>query len=214
MSSLNELDFNEAGEWPLVTKISFIASVCCLFWVAGYFFLVKDKLYMLDTRQKEEVSLKQTFVIKRAKAVNLEAYKAQMLEMETNFSSMLQQLPSKSDVADLLSDISRTGKVHGLEFELFKPQSEQPQNFYAELPIQMQVTGSYHQFGGFISSVAALPRIVTLHDFQIKPASAPNNSENINLTAGTLSMHITAKTYRYLDESEIILVQDEKGATP
>jgi type IV pilus assembly protein PilO len=116
-----------------------------------------------------------------------------MKEMRVVFSSMLQQLPRKSEVADLLIDISRTGLVNGLEFELFKPESERPVDFYAELPISMRVTGNYHQFGEFVSAIAALPRIVTLHNLTMSPVAE---------ASGKMTMDITAKTYRYFDEEE------------
>ena len=143
--------------------------------------------------EQKEQDLKIDFEKKQARAVNLDAYKEQMNEMRVVFKSMLQQLPRKSEVADLLIDISRTGLVNGLEFELFKPESERPVDFYAELPISMKVTGNYHQFGEFVSAVAALPRIVTLHNLTMSPLSE---------SSGNMTMNITAKTYRYFDEEE------------
>ena len=191
LSSLSELDINESGEWPRLIKVLAITLLCVLVWVGGYYYIIKDKEIALAAAVQKEVSLKQTLEIKYAKAVNLEAYKEQMKEMKVVFSSMLQQLPRKSEVADLLIDISRSGLVNGLEFQLFKPGGEHPVDFYAELPIQMTVIGSFHQFGEFVSAVAALPRIVTMHNLTLTPMD--NGSDD-------MTMNITAKTYRYFDE--------------
>lgn len=190
--SLSELDFNESGEWPTSIKTIAIVLMCIVIWAAGYYFVINDKKIELEGLEQKEVQLKSSFEIKQAKAANLEAYKEQMKEMKVVFSGMLQQLPRKSEVADLLIDISRTGLVNGLEFELFKPEGERPIDFYAELPISMNVTGTYHQFGEFVSAIAALPRIVTLHNFTLTPLGE----------SGKMSMTITAKTYRYFDEQD------------
>jgi len=192
LSSLNDLDFNESGEWPLPIKIIAILLLCAVVWGAGYHFIIKDKQTELAKLEQTEVKLKADFEDKQDKAVNLDAYKAQMVDMKVTFSSMLKQLPQKNEVADLLIDISRTGLINGLEFELFKPGAEHPIDFYAELPITMTVTGTYHQFGAFVSDVAALPRIVTLHDLSMTPLGKD--------AGGKMTMGITAKTYRYLDE--------------
>ncbi|OUR72461.1 pilus assembly protein PilO [Methylophaga sp. 41_12_T18] len=189
--SLDELDFNESGEWPLPIKIVAIILLCAAVWGAGFYFVIKDKQIELESLEQKEQQLKKSFEAKTAKAINLEAYKEQMIEMRTVFSSMLKQLPRKSEVADLLIDISRTGLINGLEFELFKPEGERPIDFYAELPISIKVTGDYHQFGEFVSGVAALPRIVTMHNLTLKP---------IGKDGGKMSMDITAKTYRYFDQ--------------
>ncbi len=193
ISSLSDLDFNESGEWPLSFKIIAIILICLVVWGAGYYFIIKDKRAELITLEQKELALRQSFESKQAKAVNLEAYKEQMKEMEVMFSGMLQQLPRKNEVSDLLLDISRTGLINGLEFELFKPEGERPIDFYAELPITMRLTGKYHQFGEFVSGVAALPRIVTLHNFKMGPLNKDN---------GMMTMDVTAKTYRYFDEQD------------
>lgn len=193
LSSITELDFNESGEWPTPIKIVAAILICLLVWAGGYYFILKDKQAELTKLEQKEVELKQIFEIKQAKAVNLEAYKEQLAEMRVMFSSMLEQLPKKSEVPDLLVDITRTGLINGLEFELFKPEGERPVDFYAELPIQMTVTGTYHQFGEFVSGVAALPRIVTLHDISMGP---------MNQATGKMTMNITAKTYRYFDDDK------------
>ena len=200
MSDLNDLDFHDIGSWPTVAKAGAIAIVCGLLLGAGYYFDTQDQLDQLNRHERKEKELKDVFKTKANKAANLEAYKQQMVDMEQSFGAMLKQLPSKTEVAELLVDISQTGLASGLEFELFKPQGETPREFYAELPIQLRVVGDYHEFGTFVSGVAALPRIVTLHDFSIAP-----NQE------GRLVMEATAKTYRYLDDDELA-AQEAKNA--
>lgn len=191
LSSINDLDFSESGEWPLPIKALSILLLCVLIWGGGYYFILKDKKVELEALEQKEVELRASFEAKQAKAANLKAYKEQLAEMKVMFASMLEQLPKKSEVPDLLVDISRTGLINGLEFELFKPQGERPVDFYAELPITMKVTGTYHQFGRFVSGIAALPRIVTLHDLKMGP---------LNENTGKMTMDITAKTYRYFDD--------------
>jgi type IV pilus assembly protein PilO len=193
LSSLSELEFNESGEWPLPVKIIAILLICAVIWGGGYYFLLKDKQIELESLEQKEVQLKQTFETKQAKAVNLEAYKQQLAEMKVMFASMLEQLPKKSEVPELLVDVTRTGLINGLEFELFQPQGERPIDFYAELPIQMTVTGNYHQFGEFVSGLASLPRIVTLHDLKLGPLDVSN---------GKMTMNVTAKTYRYFEDGD------------
>jgi type IV pilus assembly protein PilO len=193
MSSISELDFNESGEWPLPIKVISIVLICLVMWGAGYYFLLKDKKVELESLEQKEVELKKTFETKQAKAVNLEAYKEQLAEMKVMFASMLEQLPRKSEVPELLVDVTRTGLINGLEFELFQPQGERPIDFYAELPIQMTVTGNYHQFGQFVSGLASLPRIVTVHDLKLGPLSEDT---------GKMTMNLTAKTYRYFDDGD------------
>ncbi|HLA75277.1 MAG TPA: type 4a pilus biogenesis protein PilO [Gammaproteobacteria bacterium] len=189
LSELNNLDIHNVGNWPLPARAIIIALLCIMVLGAGYWYDTQDQLQLLQETQAKEQELRQSFETKQAKAANLDAYKKQMEEMKQSFGAMLRQLPSKAEVADLLVDISQTGLASGLEFELFSPKAEVTKDFYAELPIAIRVTGSYHQLGNFISSVAALPRIVTLHDIGIHPASD-----------NKLVMDVTGKTYRYLDE--------------
>lgn len=194
LSSLSELDFNESGEWPFVVKMIAIILLCISVWGAGYYFIINDKKVTLATAEKEEGKLKKAFEFKQAKAVNLESYKKQMEEMKVTFSSMLQQLPRKNEVADLLVNISSAGLINGLNFNLFKPSGERKVDFYAELPIEMSVIGTYHQLGEFVSAVASLPRIVTMHNLTLTPLGGKSGADN------KMTMKITAKTYRYFDD--------------
>ena len=194
---LNNLDISNIGSWPLIVKGVLIAIVAVAVLAAGYFLDIQVQQENLDRIITEEKRLKGDFEIKQAKASNLDAYKAQMVEMEDSFGAMIRQLPSKTEVEDLLVDISQTGLASGIEFLLFKPLKEKHIEFYAELPITLKMTGDYHQFGEFVSGIAALPRIVTLENISIN--SAKGKSGNLTI----LTMDVTAKTYRYLDESEV-----------
>jgi len=158
----------------------------------GYYFHLQDLQLQLEQQRAQEESLKQQFSTKAFQAANLEAYKEQMTEMETSFGALLRQLPSDTEVPGLLEDITRTGLGSGLEFEEIKLQPENTQQFYIELPINIKVIGSYHDLATFVSGVASLPRIVTLHDFEIKPEKSD--------AAAKLQMSIVAKTYRYNDK--------------
>jgi len=188
----SELDFNNVGSWPAAVK--FIAGVLLLLAVIalGYNFHLKDLQVQLEGKQAEEVSLKEQFSSKAFQAANLDSYKEQMQEMEVSFGALLKQLPSDTEVPGLLEDITRTGLGSGLEFEEIKLMPEVAQQFYIELPIQIKVVGSYHDLATFVSGVASLPRIVTLHDFDLIPAVAGSSSK--------LRMNILAKTYRYNDK--------------
>ncbi|HEB98821.1 MAG TPA: pilus assembly protein PilO [Thiotrichales bacterium] len=189
---LNDLDLSDIANWPLPVRIFVIALAFVVVLFLGYWFDIKDQQLQLEQAEKKEEELKAAFERKAAKAANLEAYEQQLEEMRQSFGTMLRQLPNKTEVADLLVDVSQTGLASGLEFELFKPQGEIPKEFYAELPISIRVRGRYHEFGEFVSGVAALPRIVTVHDIAIKPDEQ----------SGELVMDLTAKTYRYLEEDE------------
>lgn len=189
LQELNDLDFNNIGNWPVPAKAFIVLLLCVGVAVGWYYFNTEQQLIDLDTVEKKELSLRTEFESKQAKAVNLEKYKKQLEEMKQSFGAMLRQLPNKTEVADLLVDVSQTGLAAGLEFELFDPQDEVPREFYAELPIKLQVFGNYHELGSFISGLAALPRIVTIHDVTVTPRSGD-----------VLVMSATAKTYRYLEE--------------
>ena len=189
---INDLDFKSAGTWPLAIKIIVWVLVLAVIIFLGYYLHLND---MLDERarvEKKEVELKQEYESKAFKAANLHVYRKQMEDMEKSFGALVKQLPSDTEVPGLLEDITHTGLGSGLEIDSIKLQPEQSAEFYIELPIEIEVRGGYHDLGSFVSGVASLPRIVTLHDFDIKPTES----------GGLLAMTITAKTYRYNDEEE------------
>ncbi|MDF3936493.1 type 4a pilus biogenesis protein PilO [Pseudomonas citronellolis] len=188
---INDLDFSNVGSWPAAVKVVAGALLMVLVLVLGYQFHLSDLRSELDQRRAEEDTLKQQFATKAFQAANLDAYKTQMKEMEESFGALLRQLPSDTEVPGLLEDITRTGLGSGLEFEEIKLLPEATQQFYIELPIQISVVGGYHDLATFVSGVSSLPRIVTLHDFEIKPVSADSTTK--------LRMTILAKTYRYND---------------
>jgi type IV pilus assembly protein PilO len=192
---LNDLDLNNVGSWPAAVK--FIAGALLLIAVVafGYNFHLKDLQAQLDGKRAEEAALKEQFSSKAFQAANLDAYKDQMQEMEVSFGALLKQLPSDTEVPGLLEDITRTGLGSGLEFEEIKLLPEAAQQFYIELPIQITVVGSYHDLATFVSGVASLPRIVTLHDFNLVPVNVDTSSK--------LRMSILAKTYRYNDKGGV-----------
>jgi type IV pilus assembly protein PilO len=190
---LNELDLTNIARWPAAARAVVIIFIMGGVIFLGYWFHTKDQLVQLEEAEQHEMDLKVIFEKKAQQAANLEAYEQQLEDMRESFGAMLRQLPNKTEVADLLVDVSQTGLASGLEFELFKPQAELPREFYAELPINIQVIGRYHEFGDFISGVAALPRIVTVHDINVSPRAKDGS---------LLVMNLTAKTYRYLEEDE------------
>jgi len=194
LSDLNELDFNNIGSWPMAARLVLIGIIFVAVLGLGYWFDTQSQLDDLKRAQTKERELKRVFEHKAAKAANLKAYEKQLADMRRSFGAMLRQLPNKTEVADLLVDVSQTGLASGLEFELFKPQKEIPKDFYAELPISIRVHGDYHEFGAFVSGVAALPRIVTIHDIKISPVKDKNSKY-------PLVMNLTAKTYRYLEHN-------------
>ncbi len=190
LSELNDLTLDNVGEWPAWIRGIVVLALCGALVAAGYYYHVKDLYADLGRVEKEELSLRQQFEKKQAKAVNLDAYREQLKEIQESFGAMLRQLPDRTEVAALLVDVSQTGLAAGLEFELFQPMPEVKKDFYAELPIKIRVVGDYHEFGEFVSGLAALPRIVTVHDVKI---SRRQDSDK-------LVMEATAKTYRYLEE--------------
>ena len=190
--NLNELDFNDAGNWPTPFKGVAALLIVILLVGAGYWFHIQHKIEEYEQVAAKEQELKDRYVSRARMAANLELYREQLAEIEERFGSMLGQLPSRSEVAELLIDITQTGIASGLEFELFRPGQEQRHEFYAELPIQVRVSGSYHELGDFIGGVGALPRIVTMHDVSLQRGSER-----------AVVMEVTAKTYRYLEDDEL-----------
>jgi type IV pilus assembly protein PilO len=209
LAQLRNIDFNDVARWPKALKVVAVGLIAVVVLGAGLWFDTRQQFEQLDSARRQEKTLKDDFVVKQGKAANLDAYKAQMEEMRRSFGAMLRQLPSKTEVAELLVDISQTGLQNGLEFELFKPEGEKPADFYAELPIKIKVAGGYHEFGRFVSDVAALSRIVTLQDFAISiPTQSKGSKTATSDSAAPLVMEVTAKTYRYL-EGEKLLKEDE-----
>lgn len=210
LSQLREIDFNDVARWPRPVKAAAIVLLSVAVLGAGLWLDTRKQFETLEKTRQQEKTLKDEFLVKQAKASNLDSYKAQMEEMRRSFGTMLRQLPSRTEVAELLVDVSQTGLQSGLEFELFRPEAERPADFYAELPIRMKVTGSYHEFGRFVSDVAALSRIVTLQDFTIgmRQSSTGSRDPKARITDDPLVMEVTARTYRYLEDEEL-LQEDE-----
>jgi type IV pilus assembly protein PilO len=194
IEQLRTLDPRDVGRWPMPVRGFFIALAFAVLAAAGWwFFIWDDDRPVLQKAEATELELRSQFEAKQQRAANLDAYKAQLAEMERSFGAMLRQLPGKTEVGNLLVDISQTGLASGLQEKLFQPAGEQGKGFYAELPIHIRLVGSYHEFGSFVSGIAALPRIVTLHDIQITPVDATKGYDN-------LIMDVTAKTYRYIED--------------
>lgn len=194
LDELDVEDLKKIGTAPLPIKIAIIVILCIALLVAGYFLDTTQQQIDLEKVIAEEQQLRQIFAGKQAKAANLEAYKQQLEEMRTSFGTLLRQLPNETEIETLLTDISQTGISAGLDIDYFKPEGLRPKEFYSEYPIKLKVTGRYHEFAEFISGVAALPRIVTVQEIEIKP-SGPKSGVK-------LTMELTAITYQYLDESK------------
>ena len=190
--NFKNLDPNNPGQWPLLVQMVVFAVVFVLILAAGWKFDWSGQREQIASLSKKEVSLKETFEKKQKKAANLGPLKDQMKEMQESFGDMLRQLPNKTEVGDLIVDISQQGLAAGLKFDLFKPGGEKPSEFYATLPINISVRGTYHQLGEFVSGVASLPRIVTIHNINIKPAGKGDSD--------ILTMSAIAQTYRALDD--------------
>lgn len=202
-ASFSGVNWNNPGSWPLVVKLSFYAGAFAVVMAVVYATFITDLNKQLETEQKRQVSLLKDFEEKSFKAMNQDAYKQQLADMEEAFGALLRQLPKDTEVPSLLEDITHTGLGSGLEFSQISLGTESKREFYAELPIQIKVSGDYHGFGAFVSGVASLPRIVTLHDFSVAAAkSAGKSRKGKAQSAGVLEMNITAKTYRYNDASE------------
>jgi len=197
LEQLRTLDAKDVGRWPLLFRVLAISIIFLVVAVGGtYYFVWRSKIPQLESVKQQEQDLRATFESKQKLAANFEAYRAQLEEVERTFGAMLRQLPGETEVPSLLVDISQTGLAAGLEERLFQPMNETAQEAYAALPIKIELVGSYHELGNFVSGVAALPRIVTLHDVSLKPL--PKGREEG--FAGNLVMDVTARTYRYIEE--------------
>lgn len=195
----NHLEPENIGSAPLSVRIGVVGSLFACIIAAGLYFDTQEQLKVLERHQKQEFEIKEEFKVKAGQAAKLDLYKEQLAEMRASFGALLRQLPEKTDVESLLVDVSQTGLASGLEIQKFKPSAEEKKGFYAELPIRLEVIGSFHQMAAFISGIAALPRIVTISDLKIAPLRVKSQAEP---ESGKLQMSATAKTYRYLQEDE------------
>lgn len=200
MRDFQGLDPNDPGQWPLLPRLATLLAIFLAIVVGGWWFDWSDQLTALDSKAKEEVTLKDEWLSKKRQAVNLPEYRRQLAEIDRQFGALLKQLPNRSEIESLLADINQAGLGRGLQFELFKPGAEGLKDFYAELPIAVRVTGNYHDLGEFVSDVAQMPRIVTLNDIAIE-----------TLKEGSLKFDATAMTYRYLDDEEVAALRREKA---
>ncbi|WP_043689152.1 type 4a pilus biogenesis protein PilO [Luteimonas huabeiensis] len=197
--SLRELDFNNTGSWPREYKIGFCVLVGLLIFGLLWWVVIRDKRSELEGLERQEAEKRAQFEEKQGRAANLEPLKQQLAQMEQQLQQMLRQLPSRTEMPDLIVDISQTALATGIQTDLFQPGPETPQEFYAEKPIALRMRGSYHQFGAFVSGVASLPRVVimTMHDISLRPRDGASIGPG-----GALELAGTVKTYRYLDEEE------------
>lgn len=211
--SLKELDFNNTGSWPSKFKIGFCVMAGALIMVLAWWLFVRSQQNELETLVTKESELRAEYQEKRGRAANLEPLKLQLAQMEQQLQQMLRQLPSKTEMPDLIVDISQTALATGLASELFQPGNEVPKEFYAEKPIALRMVGTYHQFGAFVSGVATLPRVVilTMHDIALRP-KAP--ATTITAASQPLELAGTVKTYRYLDEEETAKAAEAQPAAP
>ncbi len=207
LEDFNNIDLKNAGSLPIAVKLVLLGILALMLLVAGYFILWRPAIEDYNQAEAKEQELRQTFVAKKSQAVKIEAYRQQMVDIEKTFGALLKQLPDRSEMDGLLTDINQSGLGRGLEFELFKPGQEVVADFYAEMPIQIKVLGNYHDIGAFATDVSRLSRIVTLNDLSISPLQ-----KDVKGGGGTLVLEAIAKTYRYLDASEIAAKQAEEQA--
>lgn len=191
VDDLNNIDWENMGSWPVAGKLIFCLIIFCVVSFGGYFYFVAEEIEQLESARQKEETLKRDFESKSFRAANLEAYKSQLEEMEETFGTLLQQLPRDTEVPGLIDDISAAALSSGLDLNLMDPQPIKDTEFYKELPINIEVTGGYHEMGAFVSAVASMSRIVTLHDYSITRSGQANK--------GGLNMKISAKTYQYND---------------
>ena len=214
LSDINNLDFNNTGSWPKEAKIGAAVLAAVLIIVLGWVLVIRDKTITLESLEAQEQTLRATFESRAGQAANLEPLTNQLAQMEIMLRQMLRQLPSRTEMPDLIVDISQTALATGIATELFQPGPEVVRDFFAEQPINLQMSGTYHQFGRFVSGVASLPRVVimTFHDISLTPKPAVQGQPPP--PPGTLQLRGTIKTYRYLDDAEIAAKQAAATATP
>ncbi|MBN8760869.1 MAG: pilus assembly protein PilO [Thiobacillus sp. SCN 64-35] len=193
LDELNKLDLKTLADWPLPTKLVALGLLCVAIIAAGWWFDWRGGLESLDAAKQKETDLRGVFTVKKNQAVNLDAYKKQLADIEQSFGALLKQLPNKQEMDALITDINQAGLGRGLQFDLFKPETENVLDFYAEMPIRVKVTGGYHDIAAFVSDISKLSRIVTLQDIALDPTKD-----------GVLNMEAVVRTYRYLDDEEIV----------
>jgi len=193
LDDLNKLDLKTLADWPLASKLAALALLCVAIVVAGWWFLWRGNMETLELTKQKETELRAVFTTKKNQAINLDAYKKQLVDIEQAFGALLKQLPNKQEMDALITDVNQAGLGRGLQFELFRPETETVSEFYAETPIRVKVTGSYHDVAAFVSDVSKLSRIVTLQDISMDPAKD-----------GVMNMDAVVRTYRYLDDEEVI----------
>jgi type IV pilus assembly protein PilO len=193
LDDINKLDLKTLADWPLPSKLVVLGILCVAIVAAGWWFDWRGGMETLNTAQQKETELRSTFTTKKVQAINLEAYTKQLADIEQAFGALLKQLPNKQEMDALITDVNQAGLGRGLQFDLFKPEGETVSEFYAETPIRVKVTGGYHDIAAFVSDVSKLSRIVTLQNISMEPAKD-----------GVLNMDAVVKTYRYLDDEEVI----------
>lgn len=199
LDDINKLDLKTLSDWPLPTKLGALGLLVILIIGAGWWFDWRNGMAELDVAKQKEGDLRSAFTTKKTQAINLEAYKKQLADIDQAFGALLKQLPNKQEMDALITDVNQAGLGRGLQFELFKPETETMAEFYAETPIKVKVTGGYHDIAAFVSDISKLSRIVTLQDIAMEPAKD-----------GVLNMDATIKTYRYLDDEEVIAQKQAK----
>lgn len=203
LDELNKLDLKTLADWPLPTKLVALALLAVAIVAGGWWFDWRSGMETLDAAKQKETELRSVFTTKKNQAINLEAYKKQLADIEQAFGALLKQLPNKQEMDALITDVNQAGLGRGLQFDLFKPDVETVSEFYAETPIRVKVTGGYHDIAAFVSDVSKLSRIVTLHNIVMEPAKD-----------GVLNMDATVKTYRYLDDEEVIAKKQQAKEQP
>jgi len=201
LDDLNKLDLNTLADWPLPTKLAALGLLCVAIVLAGWWFDWRSGMETLDATKQKETELRGVFTTKKNQAINLDAYTKQLADIEQAFGALLKQLPNKQEMDALITDVNQAGLGRGLQFELFKPEAETISEFYAETPIRVKVTGGYHDVAAFVSDVSKLSRIVTLQEIAMEPAKD-----------GVLNMDAIVKTYRYLDDEEVVARKQQAKA--
>ena len=203
LDDINKLDLKTLADWPLPSKLAALALLCVAMVAAGWWFDWRGGMEALDAAKQKETELRGVFTTKKNQAINLDAYKKQLADIEQAFGALLKQLPNKQEMDALITDVNQAGLGRGLQFDLFKPEAETVTEFYAETPIRVKITGSYHDAAAFVSDVSKLSRIVTLQDTAMEPGKD-----------GVLNMDAVVKTYRYLDDEEVIASKKKPKEQP